>query len=280
MNIKLAIFLRTCTRRGVSETPLNRWPGDTRVEMVKKCVSSLIRSAGELVTHHKIPVHVEVIDDHSDPEFLEWVDMTCWFMRTTQLRDGITYNIQNCGDTGFNQSAKAQFEAASKSDATIIYLVEDDYYHVHNALELMLMGLRTASSVLPKQQHAAFFPYDCPDRYLRDEPSPCKIFYDPMGSLYYRTVDKTSNTVMMYKSTFDLMYDDFIKLGVEYQLAGNVSEDNTINPYYNNGVTAGGPVVLMSPIPSVALHIEEHPPLTITESLTSLHQQYVDDKIT
>lgn len=249
----LHVVLRTCSRSGILSNP--RYVTDSRQDMVKKCVSSLFRSINSLDSH-RIKTSLTIIDDHSSDEFLEWLN------KNLPL-DNAQVQIINIAKQGYHRSAVEQFDYAKNYECDYVYLVEDDYFHSLSSLTYMVDHFEFLQSTNTLVGNSvAIYPYDCPDRYIRDYPEPCRIFYHE--NLYWRTVTKSTNTVFMIHSDFVACHPIFKILAENYEPSGNITENNTINRFYNNLVDIAGPITLFSPIPSLAVHCEHQEPTSIT----------------
>lgn len=248
------MFLRTCCRTGIEHPtdPKPRCVPENRATMILKCAESLAAS----IACSKHDVRLWIIDDHSFPEFLQAL---------INVFQGIHCSLEPLIGTGFNSSAVRQGEMCRDLGRDIVYMVEDDYLHHENAIDLMVLGLTTLEKSVDK--HACvIFPYDCIDRYKKEFPQPCRIFY--LDGLYWRTNTKSSNTVLMRHKTFCHTYETWNQLFSKYD-PWALSEDHTINTLWSNMVNYGGTVVLFSPIPSLAVHLEHQEPTVITQGLAN-----------
>lgn len=239
----------------------NRCVAEPRELMVKKCLLSLIKSI-ESCSIPDLTIALWIIDDHSSPDFLAWIDTV-----TTNIHKE-TICIQG---TGHQDSAVEQFASCKRFGSDLIYMVEDDYFHAENAIELMVQA-HTQFSQLSNMHDVALYPYDCIDRYHRDFPYPCRIFF--AGGLYWRTIRHIPNTVLMKHRAFVNAYEIFHFLAANYELGGTVNEDTTVNKLYNNMVDFGGPLIGFSPIPSLAIHLEYQEPTAIINGLVNWRTQW------
>jgi len=254
------VFLRTCCRTGIEHPtdPKPRCVADTRATMIIKCLSSLVNS----IKNSKNHVKLWIVDDHSGDEFLALVQ--------AQL-EGVNHHIEPLTDTtGFRASAVRQGELCLANGREFVYLVEDDYFHDPHAIDLMVHSLISLQQSV-NQMPCAIFPYDCVDRYHKEFPQPCRVFYTQ--GLHWRTVTKSSNTVMLSHGTFYYTYGIWNKMFANYD-PWSLSEDHTINTLWSNMVDFGGKVVLFSPIPSVAMHLEHQEPTVVSQGLIDWRQQW------
>lgn len=254
--MKCDIFLRTCSKKGVLNT--QRCVGDTRETMILKCASSLAASI-KSCQHHQIKLWV--VDDHSDEDFVE---------KLKNIFNEIDFYFETLNGTGHQDSAAAQFKLAHDHGTELIYLVEDDYFHTTSALSTMIDSYVFLNQ-LDEFHSTAIFPYDSVDRYHRDFPTPSRIFY--LNGLYWRTIKKSTFTVLMNSVNFRNSYEMFDYLAKNYT-PGELAEDQTINRLWNNMVDFGGPIILFSPIPSLAIHLETLEPTAITDGFVNWREQW------
>lgn len=236
----LDIIIRTCSKQAVETTEIPRVCGNNREEMILKCISSVVISANN--TNEE--VKIAVIDDHSTEEFLS---------KLSKVLDHSKHphNLINLEEEGFNASAHAQF-AQGLQGKELVYFIEDDYLHTPDAIDEMIQAHRFFSQ-LSRFNDVAIFPYDCPDRYRLDQITSAKIFLG--GGRHWRTVQATSNTLLLHVETLKKHFDVFSILALEYKKNPYITEATTINQLYNNMVEYGGPINLFSPIPSLAVHL-------------------------
>jgi len=259
---KIDVFLRTCSRQGIicqgHRVNRPRCVGDDRNTMIEKCVKTLITA----ISNSENSVKLWVIDDHSSQMFLNklhtWVaNINCEIISTT--------------DTGYLASAVTQAELCRTQGSDIVYLTEDDYLHDHNAIDLLASGLTTLQQSV--QWHpVAIYPYDCIDRYKKEFPEPCRIFYH--AGLYWRTITKSTPVLMMQHETFTAYYDIFADMAKNYD-PFTYGEDQTINRLWSNMVNFAGPVVLFSPVPSLAVHLEHQEPTVISQGVVNWRENWM-----
>ena len=254
--MKLDVFLRTCSRQGVISGQQRCIP-DSRETMILKCVSSLVDS----IRCSRHQVKLWIVDDHSDDGFV---------IKLQEKISKIDSHIETLGGTGAQDSAVAQFNMAKNNGTDLVYLVEDDYFHANDAIDCMIDAWSTFNQI-DEFHNTAIFPYDSIDRYERDFPEPCRLFY--LDGLYWRTTTKTTFTVMLHHSNFCNSFGIFEYLGRNYTPTG-ITEDQTINKLWNNMVTFGGPIVLFNPVPSLAIHLEYQSPTNLTNGLLNWREKW------
>lgn len=255
---KLDVFLRTCNKQGIIDNhPVKRrCIQDTRDVMIKKCVSSLVASIEQINVYTK----VWIVDDGSSQDFISWLHATC---------KNISYELIKLPSVGHHKSADWTGRLAVKNGRDLLYMIEDDYFHMPHALPLLVQGHEHLS-----QQTAwpvAIYPYDCIDRYRRDQPTACKIFYN--NNVYWRSINKSTNVVVIKHEVYTHYYRYFDDMYNNYH-PDQYHEDHTINKLWNNMVDHAGPISLFSPMPSLAVHLEHQEPTDIQQHQVSWRQQY------
>ena len=201
---------------------------------MRKCFASLVRT----IQNSSHDVHLTVLDDHSDDRWREFVSMTA---------QGVSLSLISLPVRGANHSALEQFSHAKQSDG-MVYVVEDDYLHEPHAIDYM-MGAHT-NFTNRYRQPVVIYPYDCSLRYQTPHESETMLYHD--GVRYWRSVDKTANTMLTHASTFRDYWPPFETLAREYP---RVLEDDTINKLYKSGQNPYAPIRAFNPIPSVAYHV-------------------------
>lgn len=240
---KLDIFLRTCEKNSIRSD--KRCVSDPRSELVRKCVHSLVSSVEKSIADTKL----WIVDDNSSEDFVSWLK------ETTANIDSEIVNVEL---TGHNTSAAKTFQMAKENTRDLLYVVEDDYFHHPAAIDTLINSWRILSEQLSTDS-VGIHPYDCVDRY--DNPEPARVLYHL--NMYWRTITKTTYTVMLHKDVFSQYYDVFNKLAYGYGAVRGINEDTTINLLYNNGVSQGGPIFMFSPMPSLAVHLEHRTPTNL-----------------
>ncbi len=257
--MKLDIVIRTCSQKSVDNDGKPRIVDDSRPEMILKCVDSVIKSANKSAAG----IRIKILDDNSTPEFLGALAETL----------ELSYHpssVVNLTQTGYNNSALAQFKTGLEAEE-LVYFVEDDYFHSEDAISAMLSFWESkVSDPYRKFNAMAISPNDCPHRYWPTLVDPTLLFYHQ--ERYWRTIGHTANTLMTHTSVIRSFWPIFENLATNYPA---VREHNTINLLWSNLVTHGGPVACFSPIPGVAHHMsyQNEPPNT----LTNIHTNYKED---
>lgn len=246
--MNLDIVLRTCSNSQLTRTDIQRVCGDDRNKLIRKCFFSLVQS----IKHSKHDITLNILDDHSDAAFIE-------FLNSSTI--GITTNIIHLEDTGANASALAQFKQA-RACAGLVYIVEDDYLHEPDAIDYLVGAYIHFTSRF--QTQVVVYPYDCSLRYVEGTETQTLLLHD--GIRYWRSVDKTANTMFTHYSVIDEHWDAFENLAKNYP---TVMEDDTINLLYQGQNNPDAPIRAFNPIPSIAYHVGYSTPTAIQTTHTS-----------
>lgn len=244
----LTVILRTCLRSKLDagvDPKFVRICGKDRREMLLKCMKSLQIS----INRCKEKVHLIVLDDNSDEDFVNEIRLTL------QNPEIINLNPPN-GVKSFNHSAYEQFRMASEVDG-LVYSVEDDYLHDEDAIESMLTAYNHLSQRF-SQDKIVIFPFDCPFRYEAGREEPTVLLHD--GTRYWRQVGHTTNTFLTQGKYLKENFSVYAKLALEYP---NVNEQHTINRLYKSFLNMSGQLTCFNPIPSLAYHLSYAEPVAI-----------------
>ncbi len=231
------VILRTCDRRSVHMG--TRFVGASKSEIILRCTRSLIESMNEC----DADLSLQVIDDHSSPQTLEE-------LQNILARSRHPASLEALEETGANASAiRANTLALGSRD--LVYFVEDDYLHYPEALSEMCDAY-----VLFKERlggtEVALVPCDDPLNYRRMET--CRVVAGPRRA--WRTNVHSTSTMFLSAQTvkkFRHIFERFNSNAMERDL---VTEEETINTIWREGG-----VTLFSPMPSLAFHLQDTPPL-------------------
>lgn len=241
--MQIDVILRTCSNSLLTPSDKQRICGGDRQTLIRKCFYSLV----EAIRASSNTVTLTVLDDNSDERFLN-------FLRETS--NSISCNIISLKDKGFNNSALEQFKLASECSG-LVYIVEDDYLHEENAIDHMVGAYLHFMKRYNTQ--TVIYPYDCSLRYKDGEESETTLYHD--GMRYWRSVDKTANTMLTHYSTIEEHWLVFKELAEKYP---KVLEDDTINQLYHSTKNPTAPIRAFNPIPSIAYHVGYSTPVSIS----------------
>lgn len=239
--MKLDVIIRTHDKGEVhSIPPQERYCGSDKKTVIKKCLKSLVNSL-ELVN---ADVFIYCLDDNSTEG-------------SKKMIQGILSNSRHKSKfislkkSGHNHSALKFFERAKKSKADLVYLIEDDYLHTPSAVSEMVKDYQEFKSKLGGQE-VCLHPFDDPDNYLPEHILPTRVVQG--SKRHWRVNYYTTFSFMCSPNVVRENWDKFSLLAKEYMTEwgekNGIHEGTTINEIWRTSV------VLFTPIPSLALHMQ------------------------
>lgn len=242
----LDIVLRTCDNSAVHNERGSRFIDVDKTTLIKKCFMSIAIS----IQNFKLQdVKLWIIDDHSKKSLLEYFSTVC-------KNKDIELEIVSMNEKGFNNSAFKQFEYCKEKGREWVYSVEDDYLHFPESIKIMYEAANNFSNkfgrVIAIRPDDDVFTYSPNTKYSQ---MPCRIL---LGTeRHWRTLNNTHNTFFTHVDVFKNYWELFASLAKYYKVT-TVNEDGTINTIWSDGVGKDGPVPLLSPIPTLAVHISQN----------------------
>jgi len=233
MRRKLTIIARTCGR--VHALHGTRYVTENKIEIINKCISSLVRSINQVQGHD---IELFVLDDHSSDECvanIKNIISHCRFPTTfIPVEDG----------TGASHTTYRVYDLVEKHCDDLWMHIEDDYVHFPESIQDMI------DTVVELEENTgnmiAINPHDDIWRYTRQ-------IYESILLLgpyrHYRTVKHTTYTCLASRAIYD-KYRNYFQDSAEW--ITKKDENETINQVWNQP-----DVMLFSPIPSLALHLME-----------------------
>lgn len=242
----LWVVLRTCDRVSLSSDRIVPKP-----DCVAHCLKSLVTT---LKQNSVMPWTLKIIDDASSQETRDVI------ARTADMAD-ITW-LEPREDQALNSRQRSRYSVArayeyiySLPQQDLVYIVEDDYLHYHNSLEIMLLAWKHFSSWFT-DKHIGIYPQDFQqlhaspfnefnDTYVR----PCITMIGP--DRYYRTTWYTQETFLLQASVFHEYrqgFDSLLTIGDDTSLW----EGNTISNVWQQPN-----VMMLMPMPTIALHVSQ-----------------------
>jgi len=217
--MKLDILLRTHDKSDVHPLKCGRYCSDSKLEVVKRCFASLIKSCNQVYNHE---INITVLDDHSTPSLIEYLNEFI-------LKSIHPIKLVNLNVYGNNDSYLYQLETAKNSNATAVYLIEDDYLHFESAVSEMIDEYIYFRNMT--QHEVAIYPYDDPSNYNVKHLSDSKIV---LGSKrHWRTNKYSTGSFMINPQIISRHFDIYYKFCELYMTpfgdAFNVHEGTTIN---------------------------------------------------
>lgn len=242
----LWVVLRTCDRVSLSSDRIVDKPS-----CVTHCLKSLVTS---LTNNTVLPWSLKIIDDCSSTETRDHIS------RLASMAD-ITW-LEPRQDQDLNTRQRSRYSVAQAYDwiyqrphHDLIYIVEDDYLHYPNSIDIMLRAWQFFSAwivgkdigIYPQdfqQLHASPF-NNFNDTYVR----PCVTMIGP--DRYYRTTWYSQETFLLQASVFHKYragFDSLLTIGDDPGLW----EGNTISEVWQHPE-----VSMLMPMPTIALHVSQ-----------------------
>lgn len=237
--MKLSVVLRT--HDGSSVHANKRFVTDSKSTIVRKCAKSLIDSVK--FCEQKDNISITIIDDHSSTDTINF------------LKDnlqGLNYTFINLEKNGNNASMVRSYEAGLQGKEDFIYFVEDDYFHLKETIPVLMDTWKNFDTKLGSKP-LVLVPYDDPLDYLPERMIPTRVVHG--NDRHWRQSYHTTQTMFMTKWILMHYWDKFMEFS-QYGLVKGNNEDNTINLLYSKYE-----VFLFSPLPFLAFHICDIPPL-------------------
>lgn len=251
MKPSLEVILRTHSTSDVHPGVRVVGPEVSKLEVIKRSLRSLAFSLVEAYKADLADIRLSILDDHSSSETLSFLEH---FAASLPFGAEV-YSIDGSGNAA---SLLACFERGRASSADLLYFVEDDYLHVPEAISEMLESYAQFSLNLGGHP-VALFPADDPSFYRAHTFVPSRVV---TGSRrHWRTNVQTTCTFFLPRTAFLEHYPVFEEL-----TRNGVDEGSSINKLWQ------GPIVLFTPLPSLAAHLQFSdciPPLFDWQSLWS-----------
>lgn len=238
--MKLDIHLQT--HSDVSVHGAHRYVDAPKSEIMLRCAHSLVTS----INHAGGDIVLRVFDDHSSPEAVPT-------LRRILATCDHPVEFVALADNGYNASCLASFSTARDQARELVYFVEDDYLHTPTASAEMLEAHALFKDRHPGRE-VALHPYDDPKNYWgvifsRED---CRVV---QGSRrHWRTNTHTTNTCWVELGTLHRNWALFERLAryssTPYGVENHIFEASTINEIWREQV------LLFTPIPSLALHLQ------------------------
>lgn len=232
----LEIIVKTCDTNSLSSLP--RICGENKLEIINKCFTSLVLSAGQA---NKL-IKLTVVDDNSTSECTEMIQKI--LSKSFKKNEFIKMDNQD-----FKAATLKTFEIARDSDATLVYLVEDDYLHEPNSIQEMLNFYEYAFNQLNKTRDIILSPFDDPSNYIERFNETSHIVLGERR--HWRTNTHANCTFMTTPSIIRRNWINFERFVNEFN-GTTVTEFETIDPVWNLPSSN-----LFTPIPSMAFHMHD-----------------------
>lgn len=145
-----------------SNSCFDRYCTNDKKELVHKCVSSFLRSVHHAALTNKDNTHhVMVFDNGSTQETIDLINRAIEKLSCDNLK--IELNRINSGS--MINSIRACFEWLRDTEGDVVYLVQDDYLYVEDAIYQMV---DVFGGILKEAEHYCIvYPFNWPDNWLR-----------------------------------------------------------------------------------------------------------------
>lgn len=238
---QLEVVLRTCDHSNIHNDWRVRYFNTSKKELVKGCVTSLIKSC-QGITGLKLTI----FDDHSTDDTVAW-------LHSTLENSGLDYELILLEGSGYNNSAFKQWERCRDSEYKLVYSVEDDYLHAPSAIREMIDSYYLFCNRLHRDE-IILYPFDEPSEY---NPPQRKDFIVHGSNRHWRTGIFSTQVLFCQPKVFREHWELFEVLALKYNgdylnpRVEHYEESNTIWKLWNEG-----PFLRFNPIPSLALHMQ------------------------
>lgn len=216
-----------------------RYGCDSKPEVVKRCVRSLIASINACrIKHPENTYRLMVLDDHSDEHSLEVLEKNL-------ARAMFETHLEHLPTRGIMPSILACYERGRDHGRDLVYFAQDDYLFDELAIEMMIDAYYQFGNAL--QNHVVIYPFDDPYRYQPWNIHPVRIVHG--RDRHWRTNMAVPSCFMTHVDVIRKEWDLLDAMG-QHPVAREM-EDKTINRLF----TERG-YHLFTPVPSLALHFQ------------------------
>jgi hypothetical protein len=237
--MKLDIIIKTCDVRTLHGATEERFCKTDKSTIIKKCLSSLMIASN----NRPFETNITVIDDGSSIECLKSIEK---ILKASQHKTELIARTKN----DYNESTLQYFQAARDSEATLVYLVEDDYLHFPMMLGEMENFYNFAFEQLNRQKDIVIHPFDDPANYSTNRcMETCHVVLGK--NKHWRTNYYTTCTFFTTPGVVRRGWNHFENFANNYILKPEISEDTTINQLWRQPE-----VQLFTPLTSLALHMQ------------------------
>lgn len=220
-------------------TDRKRYGSDSKLEIVKRCVRSLVASieyCKKLYPQHSY--RLIVLDDHSDEQGIEVI-------KQNLARATFSTQLEHLETRGIMPSILACYKTGRDQGKDLVYFAQDDYLFEESAIEEMIDAYYQFSRAIGN--HVCIFPYNDPYKYQPFNLIPSRIVQGQYR--HWRTITGAASCIMAHVDVIRKEWDLFDAMG-NHKIDPHM-EDNTINKMFSERG-----YYLFSPIPSLALHFQ------------------------
>lgn len=242
MNIHYAY--QTCDI--ASNQSQKRYCSDSKTEIVKKCITSFLKSVQYAAKQRPESNHIiQIFDDRSTEDLKQYLQ----HIIKTYSNNNITINIEQIKNGGVMNSIRACWEWLEQNGTDLVYQVQDDYMYDETAIfEMVDMWFQLAKDT---ETHAIISPYNDPYTWYHTykyKVTPRMVVLG-LGRYWIQTYD-TSCSFMTSKLQFSQHWD-------LYETFLNTPPNTyTLESASINKMMSERGVLSVMPINSVALHMQ------------------------
>jgi len=229
--MRMFIYFRACEKQQTISN-VSRFRNFDKTIILKKCWLSIQKNI-------KIYDSLYVIHDEVSDTTLEWMKATAAVTPIFIEVPKHSWELHQHTIT----LIKLLKELCDKHPQELHYIVEDDYLHVENALEVLRSTLSEWGGFAVS--------YDYPDRYFA--PEPCFVMVGK--DMHWRTINSSTMTVLAKGYVWSSVMADL-------ERAAPISNDKVFESIYSR-------IKCLSPMPGLSTHLTDrhHTPLVIWEQV-------------
>lgn len=228
-----------------------RFCSDSKLEVIKKCVLSFLKSVRYAEKYNKEFYHVvKIFDDHSTKETVEFL----MSVANEYSRENISVEVCSLEETGIMNSIGSCYSWLIQGDGHLGYLVQDDYLFYETAVFEMI---------------DIFFQLrqDCETDIVVSSYNPPYIWRE-RGGYYYKNRVSSPRTIVpghnrYWIQTYDVSCSFLTSIDVLKQNADLInlflnmdSRHNKLEPMTLNRMFTERGILGLMPIQSIALHMQ------------------------
>lgn len=220
-------------------TPKERYCGESKEEVMVRCVRSLVRSVNYATSQiPQIEYRLHVIDDNSSEQALAR-------LKNALDEAKFTVTLDHSVVGGLMPSILKCYEYGRDHGKELVYFAQDDYMFYENAMTQMCYTFRDMATALGS--YVGVFPYNDPYRYHPGTNNEMLRMVTGRDR-FWRTTTRVASCFMTHHDIITQHWDLFHKMGTSE--VSSIMEDVSINQLW----LARGHFCF-SPIPSLALHM-------------------------
>tara|TARA_Y100000114_G_scaffold122598_1_gene117939 strand:+ start:529 stop:1299 length:771 start_codon:yes stop_codon:yes gene_type:complete len=183
-----------------------RWNGHGKLEILRKCYLSIQSDLDKRDL-------IIVVDDRTTPDTLEWMKLNTkaqFRVKSIRSLDDLrkTHPYPNYHPVTANSCPDLMeylVEVATSNPDELIYVCEDDYLHLNDAISAM-------RALYKESNYEGFYvPYDYPDRYFVDNDKKAEIVMGKYGHL--RSIPSATLTIATLGKTWLKFKYDLLRSG-------------------------------------------------------------------